>query len=75
LRLLMVKRQGQRRGRRDETRSQVNIIGETATFGPSPIKVKNIMSLTNILNTLRSWRSLRCMILVTAKSAKSAKIV
>ena len=74
MRLLMVNRQGRRRGR-NETRSLVNIIGETATFCPDPIIVKNIMSLTYILNTLRSWRSLRCMILVTAKSAKSAKIV
>ena len=74
MRLLMVNRQGRRRGR-DETRSPVNIIGETVTSGPDPIIVKKIMSLTYILNTLRSWRSLRCMILVTAKSAKSAKIV
>jgi hypothetical protein len=70
----MVKRQRRRRVR-NETMSLVNIIGETATFGPDPIIVRNIMSLTYMLNTLRSWRSLRCMILVTAKSAKSAKIV
>jgi len=74
LRLLMVTRQERRRGR-NETGSRVNIIRETATFGPGPITVKNIMSLTYTLNTLRSWRSLLCMILVTAKSAKSAKIV